>query len=194
MKLILILVVICLSSCKPVFILLMGVHKPKLEDKESLVHYLNKKDLATDNILVYDDSTVHNSKLIELNGIPEIRVFNKQGILIYYKDTGSYCSGPAEAFTKSICSANDLLANASKTLTSELKSVVTLDNNPVVLSNDGSVDYYVLIYWARFVGALNKTKVREWENNLKNVTGCKIWVAKVDMDWQKKWYEKKQNE
>lgn len=185
------LLVVLLSSCKPVIIFLAGAHNPKPEDKESLIRYLDKKDIPADNILVLVDSTFFYRKHRDLGGIPEIQVFNKHGILINYKDTGSSCSGPAEFFTKAICSANVLSSNSSKTIESELKDLVTFDNNPVVLAKDSSFDFYVLIYWARFIGNLNKSKVRVWESNLKNVTGCKVWVAKVNMDWQKKWREKK---
>lgn len=194
MKLIVILVVIFFSSCQPVVKLLIGIRQPKLEDKESLSHYLNKKNMAIDNILVYDDSSFFKHKVNDIADLPEIRVFNKQGILIYYKDTASTCTGPAEEFTKSICSAKDLNSNSSWNITTELKKLVTLDNNPVVLSGDDSTDFYVFIYWARYIGRLNKIKVREWERNLSQVNGCKVWVAKVNMDSQKKWYEKKQNE
>lgn len=194
MKISIVLLVVFFSSCKPVIMFLGGMHNPKPEDKESLISYLEKKDMPTDNILVFTDSIVHYRKFKEIIGVPEIQVFNKQGILINYKDTGSACSGPAELFTKAICSVNNLSSNASKTITSELKNLVTFDNNPVVLASDGGFDFYVLIYWARFAGNLNKSKAREWERNLKNVTGCNVWVAKVNMDWQKKWYEKKQPE
>ena len=126
--------VVLLSSCKPVIIFLAGAHNPKPEDKESLIRYLDKKDIPADNILVLVDSTFFYRKHRDLGGIPEIQVFNKHGILINYKDTGSSCSGPAEFFTKAICSANVLSSNSSKTIESELSNVSSM-----VFSGDGSL-------------------------------------------------------
>ena len=191
MKKILILFLLIVNSCVPVLKLYQGYSKPKPEDKTSLVRYLKKKKIKTDNILVFKDSVSYKKIFREIHGVPELRVFNNLGILIYYRDTFESCSAPAYEFTKVICSSANLKSNDLKTIAIETKNLVTLDNQPVLISTAGDVDYYVFIYWMRAIGRLNKLKVKPWENNLNNVSGCKVRVYKVNMDWQKRWDEKK---
>ena len=190
MRTIALLLLVSLNGCVPVIKIINGFHHPKPEDKESLIHYLKKKNINADNILVYSDSINYKKKFHEIRSVPEMQVFNADGTLIYYRDTAAGCSAPAYEFTTMICSAGDLMSNPSKTITLETKNLLTLDNKPFVISKDGNYDFYVFIYWARFLGRLNKVKTKVWENNLKNVKGCKVLVYKVDMDWQKKWNEK----
>src|SRR2546423_9223394 len=103
MKIILLLLVIASMGCGPVLKIYYGYHKPTPEDKESLTKYLKRKKINADNILVFSDSISHKNKLRkDISGFPEIRVFNKNGILVYYKDTTALCNAPAYEFTESI--------------------------------------------------------------------------------------------
>ena len=51
------------------------------------------------------------------------------------------------------------------------------------------MDAFVLIYWAKYLGKLNKTKVYEWEQKVKllNDKGLNIKLIKVNLDYQKFW-------
>jgi len=191
MKLTSILFLVFLSSCTPFAKIFFGYRDPKPEDKKSLTKYLNRKNISAENILVLTDSLNYYRRIKEIKDFPEIRVFNKSGELIFYRDTLGTCSAPAYEFTTAICRYANSIPNHAKTVMLESKNLMTLDNTPKEISADGNYDYYVFIYWARFLGRLNKTKTRVWEENLKNVKDCKVLVYKVNMDWQKKWDEKK---
>ncbi len=174
------------SSCTPVLKLYYGCHEPKAEDSISLTKYYNKKGIDIHNMLVLSDSVKYYERIKEVTGFPEIRVFNKEGHLIYYKDTAKACSAPAYDFTKTICSASGLKSNVSKNLKSETNGLLELNNSPLNLT-DTLYDYYVFIYSARFAGRLNKDHVKVWQHNLENAKGCKVKYYLVDMDWQKSW-------
>jgi len=190
MKSFVFLFLILISSCTPVAKLICGFRKPKQEDKESLTHYLNKKRIKADNILVFADSLSFYKRLRAVKDLPQVRVFNREGMLVYFKDSTESCNGPAYDFTKTICLFSNSKLSSSKTLSSETKNLLTIDRLPAAISSGNDVDYFVFIYWARFEGRFNKNHVRVWENNLTNVHGCKVSVYKIDMDWQKAWYKK----
>ncbi len=189
MRTFLLLMLLSISGCSPALKLYYGYHDPKPEDKESLTKYLNKKGINADNILVFKDSMSLFRRMKEINDFPSIRVFNKGGILVYYKDTSILCNSPAYEFTDSICSRINLRTNASKTITSELKGLLSLENQKIDVKTDDQYDYYVFIYWCRFEGRLNKSHVKVWENNLQTVKGCRVKIYKVDLDLQKTWYK-----
>ena len=176
-----------LFSCTPVIKLYYGYYQPKSEDSKSLTEYYTKKGIDIGNILVLSDSVKYKERLKEINGFPEIRVFSKEGSLVYYKDTSKSCNGPAYEFTESICNEAGLKPNVSKNLTSETNGLLELNNSPFHITADTTYDYYVFIYSARFAGRLNKDHVKVWMRNLDNVKGCKVKYYLVDLDWQKSW-------
>jgi len=175
------------SSCTPIIKLYYGYHEPKAEDSKSLTKYYNKKGIDPGNMLILSDSVKYYERFKEVQGFPEIRVFNKEGYLVYYKDTAKLCNAPAYEFTESICNESNLKFNASKNLKSETNGLLNLNNVPLQITTDTVYDYYVFIYCARFIGRLNKDHVKVWQHNLENVKGCKVKYYLVDMDWQKSW-------
>jgi hypothetical protein len=179
------------SGCVPVAKFIGGIHNPKLEDKASLTKYLHKKNIDADNILVFADTASFRKRFAEVPDIPQVKVYNKLGELVYYQDTAEACSGPAYEFTTAICMMKNLRTSAEKSMADEIKNLLTIDRNPVTITPNRDVDYFVFIYWAKFSGIFNKNHVRVWENNLKKVSGCKVSVYKIDMDWQKAWYKKR---
>jgi len=187
MKILLVFILALLCGCTPVIKLISGFHDPKPEDRQSLTEYLSRKKISADNVLVFADSSSYYQRLYEMKDFPDIRVFDRSGKRIYYKDTTISCTGSAYDFTKAICTFKNLKSSASKSLSAEAANLKTIDDAPVFIPENDEADYYVLIYWARFLGRLNKNHVRAWENNLKHAKSCRVRVYKVNMDWQKAW-------
>jgi hypothetical protein len=179
-----------LFGCKPMIKIFFGAGDPKPEDYESLNKYYHRKGINTANMLVFSDSIKYYERIREVKSFPEIRVFNKEGYLINYKDTSVSCSGSAYGFTDSICLFSNLKSNSSKNLITESVGLLNLDKTPFLLPQKSEYDYCVFIYTARFLGRLNKNHVKVWQHNLDNAKGCKVKYYLVDMDWQKSWDEK----
>jgi hypothetical protein len=186
-KIIALILSISFSHCTPVLKLYYGYHQPKTEDSKSLTKYYKKKGVEISNMVILADSVKYYERFNEVHIFPEIRVFNKEGYLVYYRDTVKSCNAPAYEFTDSICKLSNLKFNSSKNLESETKGLLTLNNMPLQLTTSAGYDYYVFIYSARFAGRLNKDHVKVWERNLENAKGCKVKYYLVDMDWQKSW-------
>ncbi|MCX6290487.1 MAG: hypothetical protein NT126_01830 [Bacteroidetes bacterium] len=189
MKIKLLIVSLCIffSGCTTIAKLFYGYRTPKAEDKESLLRYLEKKKIDSHNILVLSDTVSYYKRFQTIRDFPSLRAFDKNGVLVYYKDTGAACNSPAYEFSQTICNFPANRRVSKQSLDSEIKGLLTLDNQPVVIDKEKNYDYYVFIYWARMVGRLNKIEVKAWEENLKKNTGCNICIYKVDLDWQKRW-------
>ena len=181
-----------LPSCKT-FILksLYGIKKPKVESEISILKYASKKGLLQDNIftLTQDDWTWAVQNISFAKSIPDIMVFDKNGNLLKYREE-SQCNAKAFSFLLSLTKESkfeyDYLLTM-KDLTTKLKDLK--GNNTSFTINDSS-DYYVFIFWAVWIGRLNKDHVKEWETDAHNNNNCSIKVVKVNMDKQE-WWDKK---
>ncbi len=179
------LTIFLLSSCKNVVRIIYGVRSPKVENKESLIHYLNKKNIRNDNILIsnYEGfiSTIQNAGLI-----PNIRCFNQNGIFIPYKND-SACNGSAFEFIDSLKFNKSYMLIDSILLKNETSHLSDLDGNPVSYTDSNLYDYVIFIYWARWSGLLNKDHVKIWEESALNNPNARIKVHKVNCDVQESW-------
>jgi len=181
-----------LPSCKT-FILksLYGIKKPKVESERSILKYASKKGLLQDNIftLTQDDWTWAVQNISFAKSIPDIMVFDKNGNLLKYREE-SQCNAKAFSFLSSLTKENKFEYDSlltMKDLTTKLKDLK--GNNTSFTIND-STDYYVFIFWAVWIGRLNKDNVKEWETDALNNKNCSIKVIKVNMDKQE-WWDKK---
>jgi len=187
MKRIYLLLIVFIHGCGPVLKLVYDVHDPKPETKQSLIHYLERKNIRSDNILVAADSASCIEMVNRVRNFPTIRVFDRAGNMVYYKDTTVSCSAAAYGFTASICSLKELPLGSSWLMKDEIAHLVSLDGQPVK-PGDGH-DYTVFIYWARFTGRLNKVEAKEWEESILK-SGCNVTVYKVSIDWMESWNTK----
>lgn len=181
-----------LPSCKT-FILksLYGIKKPKVESERSILKYASKKGLLQDNIftLTQDDWTWAVQNISFAKSIPDIMVFDKNGNLLKYREE-SQCNAKAFSFLSSLTKESKFEYDSlvtMKDLTIKLKDLK--GNNTSFTIND-STDYYVFIFWAVWIGRLNKDHVKEWETDAHNNNNCSIKVVKVNMDRQEWWNKK----
>ncbi len=174
---------IFLSGCSPVIRVIYDIREPKIESKEGLLKYLEKKNIATDNVVFFTDTTSRKSRYEMLrNKLIQIQVFDIQQVQIYYKDTLLDCNGPAYDYTNSICDDSVQKVNHNLKLHDITKNLIFSNGELLEKHLKRNMDYYVFIYWARSAGRLNKTAVRQWEENLNAQKNCKIQVVKVNLD------------
>jgi hypothetical protein len=159
---------------------LYGIKQPQSETPESLTKYANEIGLNDSLIIIPKDTTAFY-RLYQLNNsVPEIRAFNKRGEMVYYKDSTT-CNAPAFSFTDSICFINDLTINTYYSLAKECSLYKNLDGKDLEINSD-IYDYTVFIYWAKYLGKLNKDHVKEWQDNLQKQTECSIKIYLANMD------------
>jgi len=176
-----------LSSCKLAMMGFYGIKSPKIETKKSLVHYLHKKHISTDDI--YTVSYLDYKELNEkLDGIPDIMLFDKKGNLIKDREENQ-CNASAFATIDSLTPNTPFTTVNNKKVEDLLSKLKDFEGHPISFKKDENVDYYLFIFWARYVGRLNKDHMKVWETSAKNNPNAKIKVFKVNFD-KHKWWKK----
>jgi len=186
------ILLIFLSGCTSVLKILYGVKKPKVESEKSILKYAAKKGLLLDNMYAFsEEDWIWAIKNISFaKAIPDIMVFNKDGNLLKYREE-SQCNAKAFSFISSL--TKEIMFNYEydpslkmNDLTSKLKD---LKGNAVSFPVNDSTDFYVFIFWARWLGRLNKDHVKVWEKEALQNKNCSIKVFKINMD-QQAWWKK----
>lgn len=178
-----------LIGCNTIGKVFYGVKKPKVESKGSIISFLEKKKLSTENIFCVDMADFKPTLLLTKNKIPDVLVFNKKGEYLPY---GEEWACNASAF--------DFIENLSDTTVYRTTDLITLDSllvkfrhlggaelSPETLSQIKQSNFVVVAVWTKWSGKLNKTKIREWETQVKNNTKTSITFIKLNMDMQDWW-------
>jgi len=177
--LLLILIFITISSCKFLITELKGVKKPRIENKKSILKYLKKIDVDTNNVIsVNKDGFLNLKKFVK--GIPEILVFNHKNEMILYKED-SECNGKAFDFIKKLNKDKQYKTSDSIKITDFIKYATDLDGNQFNLDSN-NYDYIVFIFWAKYIGNFNKDYMKKWECEAYHNINAKIKVFKVTTD------------
>lgn len=180
--------VILVTSCSPIIKLYMGVKKPKIENEKSLTKYLEKKGLQTDNLYALDMTDYQYLDRI-VNGAPDIMIFTSDGKLIKYKPDTS-CNASAFGFLETVDPKMKFDYIDSVSFEDCFSRLRDLNGKPVVIQKSENIDFYLIIFWARFIGRLNKDHVKIWEEQALNNKNAKIKVFKVNKDMQEWWDDK----
>lgn len=166
----------------------MGAKKPKKENENSLTKYLEKKGLRTDNLYALDITDYQYLDRI-VDGAPDIMIFSSDGKLIKYKPDTS-CNASAFGFLETVNPNMKFDYIDSVNFDDCFSRLKDLKGNPVVIKKSENTDFYLIIFWARFIGRLNKDHVKIWEEQALNNTNAKIKVFKVNKDMQEWWDDK----
>ncbi len=180
-------IILLFTSCKSVLKTFYGIKKPKIETENTLRKYLKKKDINDDNIYTvnYSDFKKINK---QIDGIPEILIFENNGKLIKYKNDNE-CNAKAFDFIENLSKTDSLRYDKKTTLNNYLNKLRDFNGKAIKMEKDNNIDFYLFVFWAKYVGRLNKDHVKIWEEQANNNKRSKIKVVKVNLDIQK-WWEK----
>ncbi len=185
--------VLCLTAilgagCTPAMKMIYGIRSPKVENHQSLTDYLRRKGLRTDNIYTVDaDSYARMLELIDA-GIPDVMVFDREGRFLPYGED-SACNAGAFEFLRTLDRTRQYTSKEAPRLHEIATLLRDMHGRPVNLP-EGS-DFYVVIFWARWAGRLNKDHVKVWEESALRNPAADVAVLKVNMDMQQYWEESK---
>jgi hypothetical protein len=133
-----------------------------------------------------DDWTWAVKNIRYAKSIPEIMVFDRNGNLLKYREE-SQCNARAFSFISSLTKESIMEHDSLLLMKDILSKLKDLNGNSASITAKETTDFYVFIFWAVWIGRLNKDHVRVWENDAKNNTNCNIEIIKVNMDLQEWW-------
>ena len=186
---VLVVILVIFVSYKPLLLWYFDVQEPKVESQESLKEYLksNQWDFG-ENIYTFKDA-ISLKKFYKINhSLPDVKFFNSRGAFIDYRKTPKSCNAGVNVLL------NDLGQLQNKTdskinIENALANIVD-DSGRQPLYEKNKYDYYIILYWARYIGKLNKTKVFDWKQHIDNINknnDTKIKMYFVNCDEQMFW-------
>jgi hypothetical protein len=181
-----------LTSCKTLMVKRM-FKDPKVENTATIKEFQTKNHFSTSNSLIQkaDTSNVQATLITALNNATNgYYVFDKQGNLVCYTGTTT-CSGTQ--FRQLLDGNIDSFQTCKEqntTLHNILEATYDLEENPVTLAQLKTADYYVVSYWAKFVGGRKGYKEQvAWMEDLimQNKSRYKFTYIKINADMQESW-------
>lgn len=180
-----------LQSCRPVQSVFLGIRDPKVKSEKQLLKYATRKGLQTDNNFSLRDSLTFEKYFYTItSGKSSMAVvYDREGEMLYRYDTTG-CPGPYLQYLQSICT-NKQETQADSLFTDRMNDLVPFSATTNKVINTGDYDYTIVLYWARFLGMMNKKHARNYEQILQQNHGCKIQYIKVSLDPRDFWKMRK---
>ncbi len=183
-KLLIISLLIFASSCTSVIRIMYGIKNPKPENQNTITEYLFKNNLNTDNVFVLDEKS--HKKTSKNIGLPDFYIFNSEGMSIIF-DSDKNCPAIGPEIIEKLNLNDNYDLDTGLNLSDIIKNLRYLNGESAELSFSENYDFYIIIYWAKFIGKLNKKNVAVWENAANNNNEAQIKILKINMDIQEFW-------
>jgi hypothetical protein len=182
-------VILLLSGCVKALLVYNGVHNPTFETHKSLSRFLVKQDIDTVGMLCFRDSSSFFEFIKQKFGSPNVQFFNNCGKFVDYRSSATDCNAKVSAFIERLDSINTMPADTSKSIESSLAGTVwSVDHTDFKLEKQ-PYDAYMVIYWAKYLGRVNKSHIVEWQKLAADSAhkGLKIKILSVSTDFQLSW-------
>ncbi len=165
-----------------------GAHEPRVETTESLRKCMRKYDMITDNVFTTQNIESYvNQMTLSGGGVPEVLIFNKNLDNIAYRDTILHCNAPAYRAILELDKNKTYKINENFNFDDINTGLCDIEGNPTTITVDNNADFIVVIYWAKYVGKLNKEQVNVMEKYAIDNTNVNIQVVKINLDFQSFW-------
>jgi hypothetical protein len=153
---VLFLLFIPLISCNPVLEIIYGVHQPRYVSDTDVIRYAEKIDWESDIYRLKDYAEDRPSKYRYLgNRLPEILVFNSQGLITKFEID---CSSDLYSITTLTPGAIDSMEVGEHSFEDFIANTYVINNGSV----EEMISFHTPIYvvkFAEFVGKINKDNV-----------------------------------
>ena len=181
------------QGCTRLIIMKEGIKQPDLEDYNSLSNFLLKIKVDTSELLCFKDTIALNKFFKMKIGMPESQFFNSEKKLVDYRESPKDCNGQVSVFLEKAEIVNQKTPVSDEFLEKYLKDLVYVKNQQPFTIGQEKNDLYLVMYWAKYLGKINKRKVFEWLNLVEDARkrGLKIRVLKINADYQQFWGLKK---
>jgi hypothetical protein len=188
-----ILIIMLSSSCNQIALKVAGISNPKIENKASIMKFLKKCKVDTNNLYCLDSTLFFKMRRMSFKpGWKEgfrpiqIRVYDKNGAPVMQ---WASCEG----FLKKLKlfeevppkNVNELSEDLD--LQSDLSQYYTLGGNPAKLVAVPGYDYYIIVYFGVWISKSSKESFRVVYQYIKDHPELNILVYKIDVDCQEFW-------
>lgn len=173
-------------GCKKILLMSYGVKKPKVENANSLGKFIKKN--KWNDIPQYTFTFESYVKHINDIGIPDVRVFNRDGRYLPYPGE-EQCKGGSNEFIEILKYSLEFPTTDSIQLDSIKNGYRNLEGERIDRTIMDDADFTLVIYWAKFAGKVNDRDINEWLENVSKNKNASFDVVMVNCDLQEWWRE-----
>lgn len=190
------------SSCrKMAYRVLYGVKKPKAKTEKQILSFLEKEGYSTENLYCLERGTharVAGMAVSSIGNFTRSELYTKEGYRLEARDTSiKECWGLTYDYYKNLADSSLFAVDSSQNIYADTDLQGSLENlsgkaQPFFSCQD--CDYIVLVYWASFLGKLSKQNL-DFARLIQTYNpSYRIQVIQINMDFQKRWYWKTQQQ
>jgi hypothetical protein len=174
------------SGCTKLIMYSYGIRNPKIESPKSILTYLYSNNLDTSDVYSLRDTTQLNFFFKSDIGVPEIRFYDHNGYLMLYRDEQK-CNGQNDSLINFLNPHNIVKVDSTNNLFNYLGGLKRLTANEISEDAFKNKEFYLVMYWAKYLGKTNSLKMKSWENTLKEKSNLKLKTIKVTVDYMDFW-------
>lgn len=166
--------------------LIYGVKKPRQISTQKI----EKKaiELGIDTSALFAIRSGQYPKVLnEVKSFPNIRIYDKAGNMYNYRENPEECKSMADDFIRNLrldSTYNSVNDSSFFRLSLQLEGLRGRQFNIASLPE---ADFYAFIFWATFLGKMNKNDVVPWTNLAKENRRAKIHLIYVSCDLREEW-------
>lgn len=175
----LVLVLLIIFNIQSILKFYMGMKDPEMETKESIYTYAKEIGMKDSEFYVIDSSQL---KEIYKGSFPKVYFFNEAGDMII----DGNCFGALPELVDTLKTKQKFKIIKSNFLPEVLTTIKTFDGDSIQ-KTEGNSQFTIVYYWAKWMGSINKTKLKALEERIKNMQELDIRLIKVNADIQKSW-------
>ena len=180
-------VIISFASCSRLWLFFTGGHLPQQEDQSSITDYAIRTGMRVDNLYVFKDSAALNNFYRTMEKLPDIGFYHRNTFLMNVK-TKEDCHKTIEMIIDSLNRQTDYALYSLHRFTDLVSVICHPDGSPVRPEDTARADFNVVLYWATYLGKINKRNTLVWEEKLyEKGKELGINVLKVNCDYQEVW-------
>lgn len=182
-----ILLILLMNSCGLLITqkILLGVKKPNVQSKQNIEKFLSRNKSLDSTITLNKESFLHKIAQSS-NYFSKWELFDKNGNRIIPFDTNiRYCNGYTHSFFKELPNSQYSLDTMGNLFLDTVltKGLTKLDRTRFEFIKSEKSDYYLIIYWATFMGKYS-SDLFELEKIARNNKLISISTLKINMDFK----------
>ena len=177
------------TSCKTI-LLNRAMKDPVVETSLSIKEFQVKHNYSTENSLILRGDTATALERLFLGLSVGYYIFDNKGRQICYNGMAKCQGSQFRQLLANHIDSFELCENSEVTLEQVVKQTYDLNENAVSIADFATCDYYVVVYWQKFLGGAKgyDEEVKWMEDEIKvSGVGLKFTFIKVNADLQDTW-------
>jgi hypothetical protein len=169
-------ILLAFTSCKQILFSIYGIHKPRIITTKTIENKIERYGLIGDyNLSISEIGFIEFAK--NKMSVNKLFIYTSDGKLISPNDTNS-CSSTTGEFVEYFKDSTLVNLVDTSSLNYYNHYFVNFDGSPTTIANNKP--YYAVVFWASYVGRLNKNLSAKWVQVLSKDPSVTLICVSID--------------